>query len=135
MIRPIPALLASAALAATAPAAAAVNLAQEAGGYRVELSITPAKAFVAAKRGGAGVVRVAGADPVALDAPSRPTHHLAVSVADAKTGKPVTDADIGLHTICAVMTAEFLEHQGSIGNDLTTPRPEFRFPGLIPGDR
>jgi uncharacterized protein (DUF2237 family) len=44
-------------------------------------------------------------------------------------------ADIGLHTICVVVTAEFLEHQRSIGNDLSTPRPEFRFPGLTPGDR
>jgi uncharacterized protein (DUF2237 family) len=43
--------------------------------------------------------------------------------------------DIGRHTICAVVTAEFLEHQRSIGNDLSTPRPEFRFPGLTPGDR
>jgi uncharacterized protein len=43
--------------------------------------------------------------------------------------------DIGSHTVCAVMTAEFLEHQRSIGNDLSTPRPEFRFPGLRPGDR
>lgn len=39
------------------------------------------------------------------------------------------------HTICAVVTAEFLEHQRSIGNDLSTPRPELRFPGLQPGDR
>lgn len=43
--------------------------------------------------------------------------------------------DRGSHTICAVMTAEFLAHQASIGNDLITPRPEFRFPGLAPGDR
>ena len=43
--------------------------------------------------------------------------------------------DLGSHTICAVVTAEFLEHQRSIGNDLSTPRPEFRFPGLDPGDR
>lgn len=43
--------------------------------------------------------------------------------------------DRGSHTICAVVTAEFLEHQRSIGNDLVTPRPEFRFPGLVPGDR
>jgi uncharacterized protein (DUF2237 family) len=43
--------------------------------------------------------------------------------------------DIGSHTICAVVTAEFLEHQRRIGNDLSTPRPEFRFPGLVPGDR
>jgi uncharacterized protein (DUF2237 family) len=43
--------------------------------------------------------------------------------------------DLGSHTICAVVTAEFLEHQRRIGNDLSTPRPEFRFPGLAPGDR
>jgi uncharacterized protein len=43
--------------------------------------------------------------------------------------------DIGSHTICAVVTAEFLEHQRRIGNDLSTPRPEFHFPGLVPGDR
>lgn len=44
-------------------------------------------------------------------------------------------ADRGSHTICAVVTAEFLAHQRSIGNDLTTPIPQFRFPGLKPGDR
>ncbi|HWI21049.1 MAG TPA: DUF2237 domain-containing protein [Baekduia sp.] len=43
--------------------------------------------------------------------------------------------DRGLHTICAVVTAEFLEHQRSIGNDLSTPMPEYHFPGLEPGDR
>lgn len=43
--------------------------------------------------------------------------------------------DLGSHTICAVVTAEFLEHQRSIGNDLSTPRPEYHFPGLVPGDR
>jgi uncharacterized protein len=43
--------------------------------------------------------------------------------------------DLGRHTICAVVTAEFLQHQRSIGNDLSTPRPEYRFPGLAPGDR
>jgi uncharacterized protein len=43
--------------------------------------------------------------------------------------------DVGSHTICAVVTAEFLEHQRSIGNDLSTPIPQFRFPGLVPGDR
>jgi uncharacterized protein (DUF2237 family) len=43
--------------------------------------------------------------------------------------------DVGRHTICAVVTAEFLEHQRRIGNDLVTPRPQFRFPGLAPGDR
>ena len=43
--------------------------------------------------------------------------------------------DLGSHTICAVVTEEFLEHQRGIGNDLTTPVPEYRFPGLVPGDR
>ncbi len=43
--------------------------------------------------------------------------------------------DQGSHTICAVVTAEFLTHQRSIGNDLSTPMPEYRFPGLVPGDR
>jgi uncharacterized protein len=43
--------------------------------------------------------------------------------------------DLGSHTICAVVTAEFLEHQRGIGNDLSTPMPHYRFPGLVPGDR
>jgi len=43
--------------------------------------------------------------------------------------------DLGSHTICAVVTAEFLDHQMGIGNDLSTPRPEYLFPGLTPGDR
>jgi uncharacterized protein (DUF2237 family) len=43
--------------------------------------------------------------------------------------------DVGLHAVCAVMTAEFLEHQQSVGNDLSTPLPEYHFPGLHPGDR
>ncbi len=43
--------------------------------------------------------------------------------------------DHGSHTICAVMTHEFLDHQRRIGNDLITPMPEYRFPGLKPGDR
>lgn len=43
--------------------------------------------------------------------------------------------DRGSHTICAVMTTEFLEHQSSIGNDLTTAMPQYHFPGLVPGDR
>ncbi|MCU1539021.1 MAG: hypothetical protein JWP82_3372 [Humibacillus sp.] len=43
--------------------------------------------------------------------------------------------DRGSHTICVVVTAEFLEHQRTDGNDLVTPRPEWRFPGLVPGDR
>ena len=42
---------------------------------------------------------------------------------------------MGLHAVCAVVTTEFLEHQRSVGNDLSTPRPEWQFPGLKPGDR
>ncbi len=45
------------------------------------------------------------------------------------------DSDRGNHTVCAVVTAEFLEHQRAIGNDLVTPMPRFDFPGLVPGDR
>ncbi len=43
--------------------------------------------------------------------------------------------DQGLHAVCAVVTPEFLQHQRSVGNDLSTPRPQWGFPGLTPGDR
>ena len=43
-------------------------------------------------------------------------------------------ADQGSHTVCAVMTAEFLAFSKYVGNDLSTPRPDFQFPGLKPGD-
>ncbi|MEJ7832030.1 MAG: DUF2237 domain-containing protein [Nocardioides sp.] len=43
--------------------------------------------------------------------------------------------DQGVHAVCAVMTDEFLQHQQSVGNDLSTPRPEWHFPGLTAGDR
>ncbi len=43
--------------------------------------------------------------------------------------------DVGSHTICAVVTADFLDHQRSLGNDLSTPMPAYAFPGLVPGDR
>ena len=49
----------------------------------------------------------------------------------ARTGP----GDVGSHTVCAVVTAEFLDHQRSCGNDLVTPRPTLGFPGLKPGDR
>jgi len=42
--------------------------------------------------------------------------------------------DMGLHTVCAEMTNEFLEFSKSVGNDLSTPRPEFDFRGLVQGD-
>ena len=43
--------------------------------------------------------------------------------------------DLGSHTVCAVMTTQFLAHQQFVGNDLVTPRPEYGFAGLVPGDR
>ena len=43
--------------------------------------------------------------------------------------------DVGLHTVCAVMTAQFLDFSRAMGNDLSTPVPESDFPGLKPGDR
>ena len=43
--------------------------------------------------------------------------------------------DVGLHTVCIEATAEFLAFSKARGNDLSTPRPEFGFPGLEPGDR
>jgi uncharacterized protein len=44
-------------------------------------------------------------------------------------------SDAGLHVVCAVMTEEFLAFTLARGNDLVTPRPEWMFPGLVPGDR
>ena len=53
-----------------------------------------------------------------------------------RTGCCSTSAeDLGSHTVCAVMTTEFLEYQRAAGNDLITPRPEYHFPGLVAGDR
>ena len=43
--------------------------------------------------------------------------------------------DQGSHTVCALMTAEFLAYSKYVGNDLSTPRPEFGFEGLEPGDQ
>ena len=43
--------------------------------------------------------------------------------------------DRGVHTVCAVVTEEFLEFSAAAGNDLSTPRLEYLFPGLVPGDR
>ena len=45
-----------------------------------------------------------------------------------------SDEDLGSHTVCVRLTREFLEFSRSQGNDLSTPRPEFGFPGLQPGD-
>ena len=53
-----------------------------------------------------------------------------------RTGKCETCGDDhGMHTVCAEMTAEFLKFSFNAGNDLSTPRREFRFPGLKGGDR
>lgn len=46
-----------------------------------------------------------------------------------------SDEDVGCHTVCAVMTRSFLDFSRERGNDLTTPRPAFGFPGLKAGDR
>ena len=43
--------------------------------------------------------------------------------------------DVGIHAICAIMTEEFLAYSLAQGNDLSTPKPQFGFPGLSPGDR
>ncbi|MFO0019458.1 MAG: DUF2237 family protein, partial [Alphaproteobacteria bacterium] len=43
--------------------------------------------------------------------------------------------DVGMHTVCAIMTAEFLAFSKSVGNDLSTPVPAYGFAGLKPGDR
>lgn len=45
------------------------------------------------------------------------------------------DEDVGTHVVCTIMTEEFLEFSASCGNDLTTPIPEYGFPGLKPGDQ
>lgn len=45
------------------------------------------------------------------------------------------DQDGGSHTVCAILTKEFLAFSKYVGNDLSTPRPQFDFPGLKPGDR
>ena len=45
------------------------------------------------------------------------------------------EEDLGSHTVCVEVTEEFLEQSRAVGNDLSTPRPEYNFPGLQPGDR
>ncbi len=43
--------------------------------------------------------------------------------------------DLGRHLVCAIVSSEFLQFSFEMGNDLITPRPEFQFPGLVPGDQ
>ncbi|HBH05523.1 MAG TPA: DUF2237 domain-containing protein [Flavobacteriales bacterium] len=43
--------------------------------------------------------------------------------------------DLGVHTVCVIVTKDFLDFSKQVGNDLSTPRPQWSFPGLKPGDR
>jgi uncharacterized protein (DUF2237 family) len=76
----------------------------------------------------------------------RPSRNVMGGSLDICSAQPVTgffrngccdtsDDDLGSHTVCAVMTAEFLSFSKAAGNDLSTPRPEYGFAGLRPGDR
>ena len=76
----------------------------------------------------------------------RPSRNVLGERLEGCSAKPVTGffrngccdtsrEDIGSHTVCAVMTAEFLAFSKARGNDLSTPMPAFGFPGLKPGDR
>jgi uncharacterized protein (DUF2237 family) len=76
----------------------------------------------------------------------RPSRNVLGERLESCSDKPVTGffrngccdtsaEDRGSHTVCAVMTAEFLAFSKARGNDLSTPVPEFGFPGLKPGDR
>jgi len=77
----------------------------------------------------------------ALNVLGRPLQACSVASAGPVTGYfrdgccRTDPTDQGLHVVCVVVTAEFLEFSRSRGNDLSTPRPEYRFPGLAPGDR
>ncbi|HTI79947.1 MAG TPA: DUF2237 domain-containing protein [Acetobacteraceae bacterium] len=76
----------------------------------------------------------------------RPSRNVLGGILEICSSRPMTgffrngccdtsDEDTGSHTVCAMMTAEFLAFSKATGNDLSTPRPEFGFPGLQPGDR
>jgi uncharacterized protein len=76
----------------------------------------------------------------------RPSRNVLGGILDNCSLKPMTGffrngccdtgaEDVGSHTVCVVMTAEFLAFSKSRGNDLSTPMPEFGFAGLVPGDR
>ncbi len=45
------------------------------------------------------------------------------------------DSDVGIHTVCVILTEEFLKYSKLVGNDLSTPIPQWNFPGLKPGDK
>ncbi len=76
----------------------------------------------------------------------RPARNVLGGTLQMCSAKPVTGffrdgccntgpGDLGSHTVCVVMTAEFLAYSKRMGNDLSTPMPEYAFPGLNPGDR
>jgi uncharacterized protein (DUF2237 family) len=76
----------------------------------------------------------------------RPARNVLGGALQTCSAKPVTGffrdgccntgpSDLGSHTVCVVMTAEFLAYSKRMGNDLSTPMPEYAFPGLNPGDR
>ena len=80
------------------------------------------------------------------EGPGRSAHNVLGEALEICSIKPMTGfyrdgccntgrEDIGSHTVCVVMTSAFLEFSKSRGNDLSTPQPEFGFPGLKPGDR
>src|SRR5215472_16845658 len=89
--------------------------------------------------------------PMPFDATSRrpgrrPSRNVLGGTLDSCSTQPMTgffrngccdtsSEDVGSHTVCAVMTAEFLAFSRERGNDLSTPMPEYGFPGLNPGDR
>src|SRR5687768_2101120 len=81
-----------------------------------------------------------------MSEPQRPARNVLGGPLKTCSAKPMTGffrdgccntgpQDIGSHTICTRVTAEFLAHQRRIGNDLSTPVPEYGFPGLKPGDQ
>tara|TARA_R110000868_G_scaffold50309_3_gene160869 strand:+ start:485 stop:877 length:393 start_codon:yes stop_codon:yes gene_type:complete len=81
-----------------------------------------------------------------MSEPQRPARNVLGGSLITCSAKPITGffrdgccntgpTDIGSHTVCVVMTAEFLSFSKRAGNDLSTPMPEYGFPGLKPGDR
>lgn len=75
-------------------------------------------------------------DPInVLDAPLEPCSTAPMTGFFRDGSCNTCTEDSGSHTVCAVMTAEFLAYSKYLGNDLSTPRPEYAFPGLQPGDR
>ena len=81
-----------------------------------------------------------------MSEPQRPARNVLGGTLTTCSIKPMTGffrdgccntgpADVGSHTVCVVLTADFLAYSKSAGNDLSTPMPEYGFPGLKPGDR